>query len=132
MLKVLAKEPSARYRTADQLGRVVTNFVQQSQPVRSSYLAPGNQTTVPPNAAPVPAFTPLPSQHPARAFGNRAKGYPHHPVHQATPELVVISTQEYRTGADYLTWMLALLALLALIGLIPFWLWVYAVLYPPF
>jgi serine/threonine-protein kinase len=26
MLKVLAKEPSARYRTADQLGRVLLNF----------------------------------------------------------------------------------------------------------
>ena len=55
MLKVLAKEPSARYRTADQLGRVLTNFVQQSQPVHTSYLAPGNQTTVPPGAAPRPA-----------------------------------------------------------------------------
>ena len=53
-------------------------------------------------------------------------------VHQATPELVVISTQEYRTGADYLTWLLALVALVALVGLIPFWLWVVAVLYPPF
>jgi serine/threonine-protein kinase len=30
LLKVLAKEPSARYRTADQMGRVLTNFSQQA------------------------------------------------------------------------------------------------------
>jgi eukaryotic-like serine/threonine-protein kinase len=133
MLKVLAKEPSARYRTADQLGRVLTNFVMQSQPVHSSYLAPGNQTTLPPAAAQAPAYTPLPQPvTPPEPSATVLQGSSNTTVHQATPELVVISTQEYRTGSDYVTWLLALAALLALIGLVPFWLWVYAVLYPPF
>ena len=137
MLKVLAKEPSSRYRTADQLGRVLTNFVQQPQPVHPSYVAPGNQTTFPPGAAPAPAaqapaFTPLPPIPPPEPSVTLLHGSSNTTVHQASPELVVISTQEYRTGVDYTTWLLALLALVALIGLIPFWLWVYAVLYPPF
>jgi serine/threonine protein kinase len=137
MLKVLAKEPSARYRTADQLGRVLTNFVQQSQAVRSSYLAPGNQTTLPPSAALPPAavhsgFTPLPASTPPEPSVTVLQGSANTTVHQATPELVVISTQEYRTGSDYLTWLLALAAFVALVGLIPFWLWVMSVLYPPF
>jgi eukaryotic-like serine/threonine-protein kinase len=133
MIKVLAKEPSSRYRTADQLGRVLTNFVQQPQPVRPSFLAPGNQTTVPPGMAPQPPSPPLPQLiAPPEPSVTVLQGPANTTVHQATPELVVISTQEYRTGADYLTWLLALLALVALIGLIPFWLWVYSVLYPPF
>jgi serine/threonine-protein kinase len=122
MLKVLAKEPSSRYRTADQLGRVLTNFVQQPQPVHNPYLAPGNQTTVPPVIASPP---PEPPVSVLQASSNTT-------LHQATPELLVISTQEYRTGFDYLTWLLGLVALAALVGLIPFWLWVSYILNPPF
>ncbi len=122
MLKVLAKEPSSRYRTADQLGRVLTNFVQQPQPVQTPYLAPGNQTTVPPVIAPPPPEPPV----------SVLQSSPNTTLHQATPELLVISTQEYRTGFDYLTWLLGLVALVALVGLIPFWLWVSYILNPPF
>jgi serine/threonine protein kinase len=119
MLKVLTKEPSSRYRTADQLGRVLTNFVQQPQPVHTPYGAPGNQTTLPPSAQPEPAVT----VHPAS---------PNTTIHQASPDLLVISTQEYHTGFDYGTWLLGLAALVALGGLIPFWLWVYYLLNPHF
>jgi hypothetical protein len=51
-------------------------------------------------------------------------------VHHAAPDTLVISTQEYRTGFDYTTWLLALLAFIAVFGLIPFWLWVYYILNP--
>ncbi len=80
MLKVLAKEPSARYRTADQLGRVLTNFVMQSQPVHSSYLAPGNQTTLPPAAGAGAGLHAAASAcRPARAVGHRAaRLFQHH------------------------------------------------------
>jgi serine/threonine-protein kinase len=132
MLKVLAKEPSARYRTADQLGRVLTNFVQQPHPAHSPYVAPGNQTTVPPGAAPLPPVSPLPPSAPPEPAVTVLQSGSNTTVHQATPELVVISTQEYHTGFDYLTWLLGLLALVALGGLIPFSLWVYYVLNPPF
>ena len=33
ILKVLSKEPSARYRTADQFGRVLSSFARQPQPI---------------------------------------------------------------------------------------------------
>ena len=36
VLKILAKEPSARYRTADQLGRILTNFSGKAMPGESS------------------------------------------------------------------------------------------------
>lgn len=44
VLKVLSKEPASRYRTADQLGRVLTTF---SQPA-----APGSVTVAPPPTRP--------------------------------------------------------------------------------
>ena len=145
MLKILAKEPASRYRTADQLGRVLTNFVRQPQPVQSPYTAAGSQTTVPPAAAhPVASspstFTPLPYPSPA----SQPVTVPSEPavtvlhssasttVHQASPDMLVISTQEYRTGFDYLTWLLGLLAFIVLFGLIPFWLWVFYLLNPPY
>jgi hypothetical protein len=123
---VLAKEPAARYRTADQLGRVLTNFVQQPQPVHTPYVAPGNQTTVPPGAAPPPVVAP-----PAPVIG-APQASANSTQQQATPDVLVISTQETRTGFDMLTWLLAVLALVALGGLIPFWLWVYYLINPLF
>src|SRR5574342_127378 len=64
VLKVLSKEPAARYRTADQLGRVLLRFGTQrdGQPkpalnltpeVASTYQRPETQPTVPPPAAPI-------------------------------------------------------------------------------
>src|SRR5574342_859922 len=64
ILKVLSKEPAARYRTADQLGRVLLRFGTQrdGQPkpalnltpeVASTYQRPETQPTVPPPAAPI-------------------------------------------------------------------------------
>ncbi len=135
MLKVLAKEPASRYRTADQLGRVLTNFIRQPQPAQAPYAAPGSQTTLPPAAAPAPpSFTPLPYPSPASQPLEPAVTVLHSSasttVHHAAPDTLVISTQEYRTGIDYTTWLLALLAFIAVFGLIPFWLWVYYILNP--
>jgi len=121
MLKVLAKEPALRYRTADQFGRVLTHFVLQPQATQPAYIAPGNQTTLPPSA-PQPVGPIVSVYQPPANTAPRA----------ATPEMLVISTQEYRTGFDFLTWTLGALALVALLGLIPFWLWVYYLLNPPF
>ncbi len=46
ILKVLSKEPSARYRTGDQLGRVLLNF-QQKIPSPEIYPAPEEAATLP-------------------------------------------------------------------------------------
>ena len=50
-----------------------------------------------------------------------------HPVR--SPRKIEVS--EYRTLFDWVTWILALLMIIAVGGLIPFWLWVYYIVYPP-
>ncbi len=62
VLKVLAKEPSARYRTAEQLGRVLTTFVplpvpSEAIPTRTSLpTASPDGATIPAPAAEAPAI----------------------------------------------------------------------------
>jgi serine/threonine protein kinase len=107
-LKVLSKEPSARYRTADQLGRVLITISQQSNAVT---------TLTPPQSLPIsdsssPAIREmLPSSRPI-------------PVKIQKPE-------ENPLDIDWITIGLGLLALIAVGGLIPFCLWVYFAFNPP-
>ncbi len=103
ILKVLSKEPSARYRTADQLGRVLMKFgtqrdIQTLAPTvnclslrRSSFGR--NRLSLNPLPFPVPGEEPL--------------------------------------DIDWVSVALGLLALIAVGGLIPFWMWVYFVYNPP-
>ncbi len=101
ILKVLSKEPAARYRTADQLGRVLMTFGHNSHPDGYNMMEYGNSTpisvlepdlaaTIPPAALPVPAL-----------------------------------------DIDWVSVGLGLLALLAVGGLIPFWLYIYLIYNPP-
>lgn len=102
ILKVLSKEPSARYRTADQLGRVLLKF--GTRPDLSgaalSTLAPGPEA--------VPEFAMEPSPPPA-----------------------VLAAEEEPLHVDWVSVGLGLLALIAVGGLIPFWMWIYFVYNPP-
>jgi len=96
--KVLSKEPSARYRTADQLGRVLLRFGTQREmtPAPALSLTPEAVTTYqqpePPLTQPEPAFS--------------------------IPE---ISLPEI----DWATVALGLLTLISVGGLIPFWIYIY-------
>jgi serine/threonine-protein kinase len=111
--KVLSKEPSARYRTADHLGRVLMSTQQpgiiqtQVSELPVQHLL---NTSLPTSTAPVPGVmiqqvrpTPNPSED------------LHKPL---------------SIGLDWITWALALLALIAVGGLIPLWLWVYLLYFP--
>lgn len=102
VLKVLAKEPSARYRTADQLGRVLQSFSDQAIPGATRSQAP----------APPRPVVPVPP----------AANRPTEPV-KAVPE------EDW--GVDWVNVFLGLVAILAVGGLIPFWIWVYYVLNAP-
>jgi len=118
VLKVLSKEPSARYRTADQLGRVLINFKEH----------PLQKPATP--RVPHPPDVAAASYRPDRAEPSP----PPKPKAPLTyPEVVTYTTTPRSASAkfDWLTWLLALLALIAAGGLIPFWLWVYYVLNPP-
>ncbi len=107
LLKVLSKEPSARYRTADQLGRVLLNFV-NTQAAPALALTP----EVAPQAIPRRAANPTPTQPKKEIPASRVEEQP--PL-----------------NIDWVSAGLGLLALLAVGGLIPFWVWVYFVYNPP-
>jgi serine/threonine protein kinase len=130
LLKVLSKEPSARYRTADQLGRVLVTFTQSS-------------TSGPrPHSSPVttPSFS-SPTESPKRAayldqaettpWQNAAPVAPH-PKVESPPLEMPATNQSNPLDIDWATWLLGLLAFIAVGGLIPFCLWVYYTVNPPF
>ncbi|HUH97655.1 MAG TPA: protein kinase [Anaerolineales bacterium] len=105
ILKVLSKEPSARYRTADQLGRVLMKFgTQRAEPVS----APGSLPPAEPAPAPVWEEEPPPP-----SAGSAADSPP------------------LNIDFDWISIGLGLLALIAVGGLIPFWMWVYFAYNPP-
>lgn len=103
--KILSKEPSARYRTADQLGRVLMRF----DALRTS--------THPPQIALTPNIS--------REFDEPAIVGRTQPVAAVTFEDPPLNLE-----IDWPSIGLGLLALIAVGGLIPFWLWVYFVWNP--
>jgi serine/threonine protein kinase len=108
VMKVLAKEPAARYRTADQLGRVLQKFGTQSE---------------------APASTPLrefSNKLPARERTTTARVEPastrYIPTEAPPDEPQVESTI---SDIDWISVGLGFLAVLAVGGLIPFWMMIY-------
>jgi serine/threonine-protein kinase len=104
ILKVLSKEPAARYRTADQLGHILL-LIKRPKPV--SPLVTVYQV--------MPAETPPP-------FIPR--------VQRAMPisledEIYVPEPISDPWDIDWITLGLGLITLLAVGGLVPFWIWVY-------
>jgi serine/threonine-protein kinase len=119
VLKVLSKEPAARYRTADQLGRVLQSFADQVQvrtgPQRDSKWDPSAMVGTQPSRGLVqPAPTRrIPVSRPEVSEAVRER--------PADPGL----------GIDWTNVLLGLLAIVAVGGLVPFWIWVYFALYGP-
>lgn len=100
ILKVLSKEPSARYRTADQLGRVLMSFASQSD---------GVTVATPATAAEAPTTVVEVSNASWK------------PVSQTVSE----EDNSHSVNADWGNILLGLLAMVAVGGLIPFWLYIY-------
>jgi serine/threonine-protein kinase len=111
ILKVLSKEPSARYRTADQLGRVLMRF--------------GTQRNIPTPDDILPTLYPE-SQSTPLSDSSTAVYLPRESDSALTSELT-----EQLSQIDWGSVVLALVALLAVGGLIPFWMWIYFVYNPP-
>lgn len=128
LLKVLSKEPSARYRTADQLGRVLMTI----QGVNPAVSGTGPFRPV---AASSPAASPArpvavyhsPDEHPSKPVRAASRSIQAPPVSSQSAQ-----PEENPLEIDWGTLALGLLALLAVGGLIPFWMWVYFVYNPPF
>ena len=124
ILKILSKEPAARYRTADQLGSVLRNSLSQNYATPERVNAPAASTDAVGNVTDndfedwqVASDSEFPSPAPYR---------PYEPV-----ITVIEEDQEPVRDFDWITWGLALLALIAAGGLIPFLLWVFYILNPP-
>jgi len=107
VMKVLAKEPAARYRTADQLGRVLLRFgTQRDVPVSPALdLTPETKTYQEPDSRP---------SKPQPAIN--------------IPEIKL--PEVYFPDVDWATTALGLGALIAVLGLIPFWIYIF-ILYNP-
>lgn len=118
ILKILSKEPASRYRTADQLGRVLVNFANsmQAAPLASVSAPVTFQNPAIPEPVPAPPAVIEPAQ---------AKRYPEAKVDKER------SSDGNPLDIDWSTWGLGLLALIAVGGLIPLWLWVYLIYNPP-
>jgi eukaryotic-like serine/threonine-protein kinase len=118
IMKVLSKEPSARYRTADQLGRVLLKFgTLPDAPTPSPVPEAVTEKSHPPRIDTAPRQIPQPEPRPQYI-----------PVPDEVPAEETASAFE---EIDWGTVGVALLALLAVGGLIPFWLMVYLAYNPP-
>jgi len=102
VLKVLSKEPSARYRTADQLGRVLLNFGQYSPTTPPAFIPP-NRVSDPADAPTVASTT---------------------PVQVSAPAAGAVDPAPEESEIDWGTVLLGLLAVLAVGGLIPLYLYI--------
>jgi serine/threonine-protein kinase len=108
VLKVLSKEPAARYRTADQLGRVLLRFGTQRDERAAAALnmTPEGVTT---HQRPEPTTPPPPKPK---------------PVIKA-PETTLPGPEYSMPDIDWTSVGLGLMALIAVGGLIPFWIYIF-------
>lgn len=131
--KVLSKEPSTRYRTADQLGRILEKYRQQGQQPTSSFvIRPSQVSSPPPPAEPTiqhraePADRTVPSLPPVDI-----DAYVGRPVPAPVPSYEYQDDYEddyadypedIVPGIDIYGIVLGVLAAVAILGLIPLWL----------
>lgn len=129
ILKVLSKEPSARYRTADQLGRLLM-AIAQSEGMNGASLPFSSKTG--PHSISVPNSFEKPI--PVESILNE----PASPeaIEEPAPILEIPTdeqTDRFKLAIksiDWVTWGLGLLAFTTLLGLVPFWLYIYLTLNP--
>ena len=124
LFKVLSKEPAGRYRTAGQLGRILSAYREQlavpsaempklGEPLRAGGSPPAEDETT---AAPPPAVRVAPPPPAVRPNGPNKK-------ETAVPTPLPPTLAQPAT--DWVATSLALTALVALLGLIPLWYLVY-------
>ncbi len=127
VMKVLSKEPSARYRTADQLGRVLHKFGTQPDPKPTPARESPPVITLSPEVAERlanPGGTPASQPLPVPALDDQPQ-YPTPPAYAYQAES---ASQE---DIDWVSIGLGFLAVLAVGGLVPFWLAIYLNYFPP-
>ena len=133
-LKVLSKEPSSRYRTADQFGRVLISLSHSITTAPSDASSTTKSTTdeiVRPHT-PTPVG-PSHSRPGPQTSTQPAKVEPPAPVLSKSmadrPKAIPLS--QNAMDIDWGTWVLVLIAVVTLGGLVPFWVWIYLLYNPP-
>jgi serine/threonine-protein kinase len=109
-LKVLSKEPSARYRTADQLGRVLMSFKDLKEDKTGPIVLPKLTNSQTSHVQDRQTPKPKPVNPLSKPSSPRTK-----------PDI----EKDENSRVDWVTWLLGLLAFTAIFGLIPFWLFIY-------
>lgn len=118
LIKVLSKEPSARYRTADQFGRILVTFGQNSNAETSVLHTEFSELLPPPVTRPTTV----------RSEPRRSDPAPQPAPRPAPQQRETGPKQERATNPLDIDWMtigLGLLALIAVGGLIPLYLWLF-------
>jgi serine/threonine-protein kinase len=126
IMKVLSKEPAARYRTADQLGRVLKTFGTQ-------------RDAIPLQQPPAPVVIPVPPEIskklPTREQASATRTEEYTATRYQTPQAPAPHVEEEVAAAfeeiDFVFWGLLFLAMAAVGGLFPFWFWVFLAWFPP-
>lgn len=120
ILKVLSKEPSARYRTADQLGRVLMTFGNTRQNPAVALTPEPPEATEPPVVVQPTRRAPAPAPQARPITPPRPVAIPYTPPAQTAP-----IEEEETLDIDWVAVALGLLAFVAVGGLIPFWMYIY-------
>jgi serine/threonine protein kinase len=127
--KLLAKEPAGRYRTAGQLGRILSTYRQQGQEETGPIyppMAPTQQspTWQQPPAVPVAELkTEIYQRPPQPGEGEAVTRPPMRPIPKPA-ETITISVNNRPDATAEMDWTavsLGLFALVALLGLVPLW-----------
>lgn len=141
ILKVMSKEPASRYRTADQLGRILISYRNQGHRVTDGLAgpvgqppswgeaaqlssSPPTQPSARPYAEPPSAWTPtptVPSQTPVREATPPPYVAQSMDIAPPQPPRVRYRAEDEERLFEPVTIVLALIALLAVLGLIPLW-----------
>lgn len=123
--KVLSKEPSGRYRTADQLGRVLTTYRENS--LEETGFVPLDQTEETAMADMKTVFR-QPTQDPTFRAGALVKEEDYYPGYTRQSDKrseTYYPVQNQNEGIDWTAVALSIIALISLLGLIPLWYLVY-------
>ena len=128
--KVLSKEPSSRYRSADQLGRILTSFIQSAgsydsvipqipaQTGQTPVSNPTIQALSPETTTPQPSIPTSPPQ--VQTISGLHKSVP-----PSLDQSKDAAQHKETTNFDWITIGLGLLTAISLSGLIPFWIYVW-------
>ncbi len=115
--KVLSKEPSARYRTADHLGRILITYREQMQQ-RTTHTP-----SMKPSRPPAPATT-VPHQAPPTAMQTQVPTVPQavrQPPARLRKDITRLESPQEAPKIDWVAVLLFIITTAAVLGLIPLW-----------